>query len=261
MWHRFPTGEHSGAALRGRRRTPIGARPPPSEQGVGRDVECLTTVDQRCHPVRIVVRSAGGRAASFAPVQFGFVNAMYEPRRWITSRRVLAALVLICAIPLTAPRAVRADQTTSAPLNFVFFLVDDLGWRDLGCYGSSFYETPNVDALAARGMRFTNAYAACRAIHGDILDFCARVLATLPNREWQPGGQGWSSGLTALGRRGLATFRPDAIANLSEVTSNRGMSLTSYPRFVVSWQSALMAGTSGMMLSGSASFGLGAQPS
>ncbi|NLT77147.1 MAG: sulfatase-like hydrolase/transferase, partial [Planctomycetes bacterium] len=45
--------------------------------------------------------------------------------------------------------------------NFVFFLVDDLGWTDLGCYGSTFYETANVDRLAAQGMRFTNAYAAC----------------------------------------------------------------------------------------------------
>jgi arylsulfatase A-like enzyme len=40
-------------------------------------------------------------------------------------------------------------------------LADDLGWRDLGCYGSTFYETPNIDALAERGVRFTNAYAAC----------------------------------------------------------------------------------------------------
>jgi len=45
--------------------------------------------------------------------------------------------------------------------NFVFFLIDDMGWADLGCYGSTFYETPNVDRLAAQGMRFTNAYAAC----------------------------------------------------------------------------------------------------
>lgn len=43
----------------------------------------------------------------------------------------------------------------------MFVLVDDLGWTDLGCYGSRFYETPNVDRLAAQGMRFTNAYAAC----------------------------------------------------------------------------------------------------
>ena len=45
--------------------------------------------------------------------------------------------------------------------NFVFFLVDDLGWRDVGCYGTKFYETPNVDRLAREGMRFTDAYAAC----------------------------------------------------------------------------------------------------
>ena len=44
--------------------------------------------------------------------------------------------------------------------NFVFFLVDDLGWRDLASYGSSFYETPNVDRLVASGMRFTQGYAA-----------------------------------------------------------------------------------------------------
>ncbi|MGW5366243.1 sulfatase [Actinopolymorpha pittospori] len=44
--------------------------------------------------------------------------------------------------------------------NIVFILIDDLGWADLGCYGSSFYETPHLDRLAARGARFTNAYAA-----------------------------------------------------------------------------------------------------
>ena len=45
--------------------------------------------------------------------------------------------------------------------NFVFFLVDDLGWGDLGCYGSTFHETPNLDRLASEGMKFTNAYSAC----------------------------------------------------------------------------------------------------
>lgn len=45
--------------------------------------------------------------------------------------------------------------------NMLFILVDDLGWKDLGCFGSSFYETPNIDRLCARGMKFTNAYAAC----------------------------------------------------------------------------------------------------
>lgn len=42
--------------------------------------------------------------------------------------------------------------------NIVFILVDDLGWKDLGCYGSSFYETPNLDRLASQSTLFTNAY-------------------------------------------------------------------------------------------------------
>ena len=45
--------------------------------------------------------------------------------------------------------------------NIVFILIDDMGWRDLGCYGSEFYETPNIDRLAAEGMQFSDAYAAC----------------------------------------------------------------------------------------------------
>lgn len=45
--------------------------------------------------------------------------------------------------------------------NFVFILIDDMGWRDIGCASSTFYETPNIDRLASQGMRFTNAYAAC----------------------------------------------------------------------------------------------------
>lgn len=45
--------------------------------------------------------------------------------------------------------------------NIIFILIDDLGWKDLGCYGSDFYETPNIDRLAKEGMTFTDAYAAC----------------------------------------------------------------------------------------------------
>jgi len=44
--------------------------------------------------------------------------------------------------------------------NIVFILADDLGWHELGCYGSNFYETPNIDKLATEGMKFTDAYAA-----------------------------------------------------------------------------------------------------
>ena len=60
--------------------------------------------------------------------------------------------------------ASRAAEPPAAPgrqPNIVFILVDDLGWADVGCFGSKYYETPHIDRLAAQGMRFTDAYAAC----------------------------------------------------------------------------------------------------
>lgn len=62
---------------------------------------------------------------------------------------------------LTACNSSEKNTETEVQPNFVFILADDLGWTDLGCYGSTFYETPNLDRLAATGMRFTQGYAAC----------------------------------------------------------------------------------------------------
>jgi len=45
--------------------------------------------------------------------------------------------------------------------NVIFILADDLGYSDLGCYGSTFYETPNLDRLARQGVYFSDAYASC----------------------------------------------------------------------------------------------------
>ena len=62
--------------------------------------------------------------------------------------------------------------------NIVFFLADDLGQRDLGCYGSTFYETPHLDRLARDGARFTRAYAACPV--------CSPTRASLLTGKWPP---------------------------------------------------------------------------
>lgn len=72
--------------------------------------------------------------------------------------------------------------------NFVFILVDDLGTTDLGCYGSRFYETPNLDRFARTGVRFTAAYAAgsvCSPTRASILTgkYPARIGIT----DWIPG--------------------------------------------------------------------------
>lgn len=50
---------------------------------------------------------------------------------------------------------------TPPKTNFVLILADDLGWRDLACYGNPYVATPNLDRLASQGARFTQAYAAC----------------------------------------------------------------------------------------------------
>jgi len=63
----------------------------------------------------------------------------------------LTALALTLLLPVAALAAERKP-------NIVFILADDLGWTDLGCQGSKYYETPNIDKLAAGGLRFTNGY-------------------------------------------------------------------------------------------------------
>ena len=55
----------------------------------------------------------------------------------------------------------KEGKDTKVKPNFLFILADDMGWSQLGCYGSNYYETPNIDRLADQGMRFTDAYAAC----------------------------------------------------------------------------------------------------
>ena len=67
--------------------------------------------------------------------------------------------LLLCLFTLgTASSAL--GQTPAKP-NIIFILVDDMAQADLGCYGNPYNLTPNIDSLARRGIRFTQAYAAC----------------------------------------------------------------------------------------------------
>jgi arylsulfatase A-like enzyme len=68
-------------------------------------------------------------------------------------RYVLTALITLSVL-LPAPAAERKP-------NIILMLIDDMGWTDLTCYGSKYYETPHIDRLAKDGMRFTQAYSAC----------------------------------------------------------------------------------------------------
>jgi arylsulfatase A len=70
-------------------------------------------------------------------------------------------LVNVAILMPVSSRPALAKDAAKPKLNFVFILIDDMGWKDVGCYGSTFYKTPNIDRLAAQGMRFTDGYAAC----------------------------------------------------------------------------------------------------
>ena len=83
----------------------------------------------------------------------------------------LVSLALVLAASAAALAAAEAKRP-----NIVFFLADDLGQRDLGAYGSTFYETPNIDRLAREGARFTDAYAACPV--------CSPTRASILTGQW-----------------------------------------------------------------------------
>ncbi|MDG2359566.1 MAG: sulfatase [Planctomycetaceae bacterium] len=73
------------------------------------------------------------------------------------TRQTVQMLALCATLSLIACVELHAQQMP----NVIFFLVDDLGQRDVGCYGSRFYETPAIDQLAKEGMLFDNAYSTC----------------------------------------------------------------------------------------------------
>ncbi len=77
-------------------------------------------------------------------------------------RTFLIVFLLQASFTLEAVSGIEKNQAASESdrPNILFILADDLGWADLRSYGSTFYETPNLDRLAEQGMRFTDAYSA-----------------------------------------------------------------------------------------------------
>ena len=68
----------------------------------------------------------------------------------------IAGLILVCAVSLEA--------TERTPPNILFIMADGLGYGDLGCYGQKHIQTPNLDHMAAQGMRFAQHYSCCESV-------------------------------------------------------------------------------------------------
>lgn len=112
----------------------------------------------------------------------------------------------------------------AAAPNVVFILADDLGWRDLSCYGSPFNETPHIDAVAAAGMRFTNAYTA-----GSI---CSPTRASLMTGKYpvRTGITDYIPGLESKPEQ-MPTPRTATELKLSEVTMGEMFQQSGYQTF------------------------------
>jgi arylsulfatase A-like enzyme len=77
----------------------------------------------------------------------------------IRNRATLSISVSLSLVGVMLNVCCEVMATNAMRPNIVLFVADDLGWSDLGYSGSSFYESPNIDALSKRGMVFTNAYS------------------------------------------------------------------------------------------------------
>lgn len=107
------------------------------------------------------------------------------------NRRDFLKTIGLGAAALSLPGCASAGEAmgkTNRPKrrpNIVFILIDDMGWMDVGCYGSKYYKTPNIDKLATEGMLFTDAYAAnplCSPTRASILTgkYPGRLKITAP---------------------------------------------------------------------------------
>ena len=114
-----------------------------------------------------------------------------------------------------------AQVRDSKKPNVVFILVDDMGWRDLGCFGSEFYETPRIDSLAENGVRFTSAYSACHVSSPSRASILTGLYpASLGLTDWLPGRKDypfqWFS--TTNVRQGL----PSGTETIAETLKDNG---------------------------------------
>lgn len=100
------------------------------------------------------------------------------------------SLCLFLAVVSSFTRAGEAPR----PPNVILFLVDDLGWRDLGVYGSTFYETPHLDRFARENVRFTQAYSACHVCSPTRASIMTgKYPARLQLTDWLPGRREYPS--------------------------------------------------------------------
>ena len=154
-------------------------------------------------------------------------------------RFLLTATLLL----MGSSQARAQEPSEQAPPNIVFILADDLGWADLGSYGNAYIETPNLDRLAAEGVRFTDAYAASPV--------CSPTRASLQtgfyparlgmNAIINPHRRPWAALLPPENRWRL----PDTVATLAEALAEAGYTSSIIGKWNLGYEAPDLAGDRG----------------
>jgi len=111
----------------------------------------------------------------------------------VLSNRIKFLLFFLGSICTSVPWAQGGIPNTTKRPNVVFFLVDDLGMMDVGFNGSPFYETPHLDSFAKKGVRFSQAYAACHVCSPTRASIITgQYPARLGLTDWLPGRKDFS---------------------------------------------------------------------
>lgn len=176
-------------------------------------------------------------------------------------REFLQTAAGLCAASIATPLLSAIKQQPSKP-NILFILADDLGWSDLGCYGNTYHETPNIDRLASQGMRFTDAYAACPV--------CSPTRASLMSGQY-PARVGitdfiaghWRPYEKLLGTINKTQYLPEEVLTFAEVLKPAGYVCGSFGKWHLG-EPKITPGTQGfddfVVTSGWGHFGNQSQP-
>ena len=127
--------------------------------------------------------------------------------------RILITLHLFAAL---LPLLGASESKKAKRPNVVVIFVDDLGWRDLGCYGSKFYETPHIDRLAKQGVMYTRAYSSCNV--------CSPTRASLMTGKYpqRVGFTSWLNPGKPSGANSAATHLPASETTIGEAFQQAG---------------------------------------
>ena len=115
----------------------------------------------------------------------------------------------LCILVSLLFASVAFSQETRPP-NIVIILADDLGWTDVGCQGSKYYETPNIDKLASQGLRLTSYYHSQN---------CAPTRAALMTGQYAPRTGVYTVG--SLERGDAAMRKMDVPVNVTQLPLDR----------------------------------------